>query len=166
MHVGITNPPWRGKRFRHCQWMRNPQFYVYGKRPIKCGTHSMFYVVILAITCVIFLFEMMSKWCCLSSMISSHGWWICCGTIRAIHHINCKVTNAIDAESSYYLSTQLASADKLVTYQLVFSNPQTRPFLLKQCLLLGCLDKGTDPHSKLSRRTQLSGQPLFFPVVM
>ena len=32
MYVGIANPRWRGKHSRH---MRNPQFYVSGKRPIS-----------------------------------------------------------------------------------------------------------------------------------
>ena len=34
MHVGIDNPRWRGKRSRHSRRMRNPQFYVSGKRPM------------------------------------------------------------------------------------------------------------------------------------
>ena len=34
MHVGIAKPRWRGKRSRHSRRMRNPQFYVSGKRPI------------------------------------------------------------------------------------------------------------------------------------
>ena len=34
MHVGITNPRWRGKRSRHSRRMRNPQFYVSDKRPM------------------------------------------------------------------------------------------------------------------------------------
>ena len=34
MHVRIANPQWRGKRSRHSRRMRNPQFYVSGKRPI------------------------------------------------------------------------------------------------------------------------------------
>ena len=34
MHVGIANPWWRGKRSRHSRRMRNPQFYVSGKRSI------------------------------------------------------------------------------------------------------------------------------------
>ena len=34
MHVGIANLRWRGKRSRHSRPMRNPQFYVSGKRPI------------------------------------------------------------------------------------------------------------------------------------
>ena len=34
MHVGIANPRWRGKRSRHSRRMRNPQFYVSGKRPM------------------------------------------------------------------------------------------------------------------------------------
>ena len=34
MHVGIANPRWRGKRSRHSGRMRNPQFYVSGKRPM------------------------------------------------------------------------------------------------------------------------------------
>ena len=34
MHVGIANPQLRGKRSRHSRRMRNPQFYVSGKRPI------------------------------------------------------------------------------------------------------------------------------------
>ena len=34
MHVGIANTRWRGKRSRHAQRMRNPQFCVSGKRPI------------------------------------------------------------------------------------------------------------------------------------
>ena len=29
-----ANPRWRGKRTRHCRRMRNPQFYVSGKRPM------------------------------------------------------------------------------------------------------------------------------------
>ena len=37
MHVEITNPRWRGKRSRHSRRMRNPQFYVSGKRPIWPG---------------------------------------------------------------------------------------------------------------------------------
>ena len=35
MHVGIANPRWRGKRTRHCRRMRNPQFYVSGKIPMR-----------------------------------------------------------------------------------------------------------------------------------
>ena len=35
MHVGITNPRWRGKRSRHFRRMHNPQFIVSGKRPIE-----------------------------------------------------------------------------------------------------------------------------------
>ena len=34
MHVGIANPQRQGKRSRHSRRMRNPQFYVSGKRPI------------------------------------------------------------------------------------------------------------------------------------
>ena len=34
MHVGITNPRWRGKRSRHSRRMRNPQFCGSGKRPM------------------------------------------------------------------------------------------------------------------------------------
>ena len=34
MHVGIANLWRRGKRSRHSRRMRNPQFYVSGKRPI------------------------------------------------------------------------------------------------------------------------------------
>ena len=34
MHVGIANPRWRGKWSRHPRRMRNPQFYVSGKRPM------------------------------------------------------------------------------------------------------------------------------------
>ena len=35
MHVEFANPRWRGKRSRHFRRMRNPQFYVSGKRPMK-----------------------------------------------------------------------------------------------------------------------------------
>ena len=35
MHVGIANPRWRGKRSWHSRRMRNPQFYVSGKRPFR-----------------------------------------------------------------------------------------------------------------------------------
>ena len=34
MHVGIAYPRCRGKHSRHSRLMRNPQFYVSGKRPI------------------------------------------------------------------------------------------------------------------------------------
>ena len=34
MHAEIANPWWRGKRSRHSWCMRNPQFYVSGKRPM------------------------------------------------------------------------------------------------------------------------------------
>ena len=34
MHAGIANPRCRGKRSRHSRRMRNPQFYVSGKRPM------------------------------------------------------------------------------------------------------------------------------------
>ena len=34
MGVGIDKPRWRGKRSQHSRRMRNPQFYVSGKRPI------------------------------------------------------------------------------------------------------------------------------------
>ena len=46
MHVGIANPRWRGKRSQNSRCMRNPQFYVSGKRSMyvmilshleKCG---------------------------------------------------------------------------------------------------------------------------------
>ena len=39
MHVGIANSQWRGKRSRHSRSMRNPQFYVSGKRPILWNCH-------------------------------------------------------------------------------------------------------------------------------
>ena len=35
MHVGIANLRWPGKRSWHSRHMRNPQFYVSGKRPIE-----------------------------------------------------------------------------------------------------------------------------------
>ena len=38
MHVGIANPRLRGKRYRHSRRMRNPQFYVSGKRPMNLAT--------------------------------------------------------------------------------------------------------------------------------
>ena len=38
MHAGIANPRWRGKRSRHSRCMRNPQFYLSGKRPIQDDT--------------------------------------------------------------------------------------------------------------------------------
>ena len=38
MHVGIANPRWRRKRSRHSRRMRNPLFYVPGKRPIPRGS--------------------------------------------------------------------------------------------------------------------------------
>ena len=34
MHVGIAKSWWRGKQSRHSRRMRNPQFYVSGKRPL------------------------------------------------------------------------------------------------------------------------------------
>ena len=34
MHIGIANQLWRGKRSRHSRRMRNPLFYVSGKKPI------------------------------------------------------------------------------------------------------------------------------------
>ena len=37
MHVGIANPRCRGKRSRHSRRMRNPQFYVSDKRPMRKG---------------------------------------------------------------------------------------------------------------------------------
>ena len=40
MHVGIANPRWWGKRSRQSRRMRNPQFYVSGKRPIGCSHSS------------------------------------------------------------------------------------------------------------------------------
>ena len=36
MHVGILDPPWRGKLPRHSRRMRNPRFCVSGKRPMWC----------------------------------------------------------------------------------------------------------------------------------
>ena len=35
IHVEIANPRWRGKRSRHSRRMRNPQFYVSDKMPIR-----------------------------------------------------------------------------------------------------------------------------------
>ena len=35
MHVGIAEPRWRGKGSRYSRRMRNPQFYVSGKRPME-----------------------------------------------------------------------------------------------------------------------------------
>ena len=34
MHVGIADPRWREKRSQYSRHMRNPQFYVYDKRPM------------------------------------------------------------------------------------------------------------------------------------
>ena len=40
MHVWIAYPRWRGKRFRYSRGMRNPQFYVSGKRPVAWFNHG------------------------------------------------------------------------------------------------------------------------------
>ena len=41
MYVGIANLRWQGKRSRHSRRMRNPQFYVSGKRPMsQCSQSS------------------------------------------------------------------------------------------------------------------------------
>ena len=40
MHAGIANLQWRGKRSWHSWLMRNTQFYVSGKRPMKCVASS------------------------------------------------------------------------------------------------------------------------------
>ena len=50
MHVGIANSQWRGKRSRHSRSMRNPQFYVSGKRPILWNCHCDISRVSLAIS--------------------------------------------------------------------------------------------------------------------
>ena len=34
VNVGMANPRWRGKRSRHSRRIHNPQFTVFGKRPI------------------------------------------------------------------------------------------------------------------------------------
>ena len=44
MHVGIANPQWRGKRSRHSRRMHNPQFYVFGKRPMVDGNPKIFFL--------------------------------------------------------------------------------------------------------------------------
>ena len=46
MHVGIANLWWRGKRSRHSRRMRNPQFYVSGKRPMPQWIHLPVFVII------------------------------------------------------------------------------------------------------------------------
>ena len=46
MHVGIAHLRWRGKRSRHSRRMRDPQFYVSGKRPMMYVPIS-FWVVLL-----------------------------------------------------------------------------------------------------------------------
>ena len=40
VHVGITNPRWRGKHSWYSQRMRKTQFYVSGKRLIKQLTYG------------------------------------------------------------------------------------------------------------------------------
>ena len=42
MHVGTANSRLRGKRSRHYRRMRNPQFYVSGKKPmiIRANRHA------------------------------------------------------------------------------------------------------------------------------
>ena len=42
VRVRIANPRWRWKRSRHSRRMRNPQFYVSGKRPVEgvCNPES------------------------------------------------------------------------------------------------------------------------------
>ena len=41
MHVGMANPQWRGERSRHSRRMRNPQFYISGKRSMASHTNCM-----------------------------------------------------------------------------------------------------------------------------
>ena len=53
MHVGIANPRWRGKRSRHSRRMRNPQFYVSGKRPMLYhGSIVMTWLTITRLNCI------------------------------------------------------------------------------------------------------------------
>ena len=42
MHVGNANPWWWGKCSRHSRRMRNPQFYVSGKRPMKWKCYRLY----------------------------------------------------------------------------------------------------------------------------
>ena len=44
MHVGISNPQWRGKRSRHSRCMRNPQFYVSGTEDAHGVHYSEYYL--------------------------------------------------------------------------------------------------------------------------
>ena len=40
LNSGFLWSQWRTKRFRHSRHMRNPQFHVYGKRPIASGVQG------------------------------------------------------------------------------------------------------------------------------
>ena len=46
----IANPRWWGKRSRHSRWMRNPQFYVSGKRPMACIVCNIWFAIVITIT--------------------------------------------------------------------------------------------------------------------
>ena len=50
MHVGIANPLWRGKRSPHSRCMRNPQFYISGKRPmLSCVSRIYVHVALVGL---------------------------------------------------------------------------------------------------------------------
>ena len=46
MHVEIVNPRWRRKRSRHSLRLRNPHFYVSGKRPLAASISPIGYILL------------------------------------------------------------------------------------------------------------------------
>ena len=93
MHVGIVNPRWRGKCSWHSRRMRNPQFYVSGKRPMlklygqisRCATSS---CMILFISCMFHATDIFSL-----ISIHCHGHPLSPNSLR-LGFIVCRTCNA------------------------------------------------------------------------
>ena len=92
MHVGIANPRWRRKRSRHSRRMRNPQFYVSGKRPMQSYMHqpdtSLLLAGSLMFLCICFELLSRSKMiipCECDASFGQSKMWIFCRTCK-VHH--------------------------------------------------------------------------------
>ena len=91
LNSGFLWSQWRGKRSRHSRRMRNPQFYVSGKRPMEYG-HA--FVVICFVSCYV-----------ISSCEFSMNIYLYFSGIRPWHGGNTSEIIQMDNNKYWYLAT-------------------------------------------------------------
>ena len=152
MHVGMANPRWRGKHFQHSRRMRNPKFYVSGKRPMSLLCYQFNYVTskflyLYIVYCILSQYGRMG----LASFLASPFWrvWnnVCLCSLYCLFVLHCTVLHctALHCAALRCVALNCIALHCIALHGIVF-----------YCILLYCIDVTKSSSSAATLHTRVA----------